>query len=79
MMSQVCVAQRLKVGKLGSDARCHHERRELLSIGAERAHGEGDARRVVSAAQVRDIGQHPDGCVRGVQEERRFRLSAVRG
>eukprot|EP00965_Chrysotila_dentata_P053997 1791576-Pleurochrysis_carterae.AAC.1 len=48
--------RRLKVGKLGSDSRRDHERCELLSVGAERAHGEGDARCVVPAAQVRDVG-----------------------
>eukprot|EP00965_Chrysotila_dentata_P108051 3568668-Pleurochrysis_carterae.AAC.1 len=79
-MSGARAAQRLKVGKLGSDARRDHERGELLSVGAERTHGEGDARCVVPAAQVFDVGrQHPDRCVRGVQEERRFRLPAIRG
>eukprot|EP00965_Chrysotila_dentata_P071798 2371619-Pleurochrysis_carterae.AAC.1 len=75
-MSGVRAAQRFKVGQLGSDARYDHERCKLLSIVAERAHGEGDARCAVPAAQVRDVRQHSHGCVRGVQEARRFRLPA---
>eukprot|EP00965_Chrysotila_dentata_P140870 4657001-Pleurochrysis_carterae.AAC.1 len=67
------------MSELGCDARRDQKRSEFLPVGAKRTHGESDTRCVMTATQINNVRQHPNGRMGRIKKERRLRLPTVRG